>query len=101
GDVILTGQAYGRIRAMYDDRDREIEEAPPSTPIKVAGLDVIPGAGEHFFVLPDLEQAREAAEKRRHLGRTEVLSRRGRPRSLEEILGAARGGAVQDLPLII
>jgi translation initiation factor IF-2 len=101
GDVVLCGQAYGRIRAMFNDRDESIDEAPPSTPVKVTGLDIIPSSGSHFFVMPDIEQAREVAENRRDLGRTEILAGGGRPRTLEDILEAARGGAVQDLPLII
>ncbi len=101
GDVVLCGHAFGRIRAMYNDRDEELEVALPSTPIKVAGLDIVPDAGNHFFVMSDIEEAREAAESRRHKGRTESLSGRGKPRSLEDILEAARGGEVQDLPLII
>jgi len=101
GDVVLCGQAYGRIRAMFNDRDESIEEAPPSTPVKVTGLDIIPSSGSHFFVMPEIEQARDVAENRRHLGRTEILAGGGRPRTLEDILEAARGGAVQDLPLII
>jgi len=102
GDVVLCGSAYGRIRAMYNDRDEEIKEAGPSTPVKVAGLDIVPGAGDHFFVVSDIERARSVAEERRHAGRTEGLARRrGGPRTLEDILGAAREGAVQNLPLII
>jgi translation initiation factor IF-2 len=101
GDVVLCGEAYGRIRAMYNDRDEEVQEAGPSTPVKVAGLDIVPGAGDHFFVMSDLEEARTVAENRRHRGRTAVLSQRGRPRTMEDILNAARGGAVQDLQLIL
>lgn len=101
GDVILCGEAYGRIRAIYNDRDEELTEAGPSTPVKVAGLDVVPEAGDHFYVMDDIEEAREAAEARRHVGRTEDLADSGRPRTLDDILNAARGGIVQDLPLII
>ncbi len=101
GDIVLCGPAYGRIRAMYDHYEQEIEEAGPSTPIKVAGLDIVPGAGDRFHVVDDIDEAREAAEGRRHRGRTEVLSGRGRPRTLDDILNAARGGTVQDLALIV
>jgi translation initiation factor IF-2 len=102
GDVILCGSAYGRVRAMYDDRDNELEEAGPSMPVKVAGLESVPSAGSHFFVLDDIEDAREIAEDRQRTGRAETLaSLVHRPRSLEEILETARGGEVQDLPLII
>jgi len=101
GDLVLCGQAFGRIRAIYDDRDQEIKEAGPSTPVKVAGLDTIPSAGAHFFVMTDQEDARKLTESRKHRGRTEVLAGRSRPRTLDDILEAARGGATQDLPLIV
>jgi translation initiation factor IF-2 len=102
GDIVLCGPAHGRIRAIYNDRDEPLQEAPPSTPIRVSGLDRVPGAGDHFFVMDDLDAAREAAEARADRGRDAVLSRRGGPVTLEEILsGAAGGGAVRELPLII
>src|SRR5690606_25492992 len=59
GDIVLCGPAHGRIRAIYNDRDESLQEAPPSTPIRVAGLDQVPGAGDHFYVMDDLEAARE------------------------------------------
>jgi translation initiation factor IF-2 len=101
GDVVLCGEADGRIRAIYDDQDRPIESAGPSTPVKVAGLDGMPGAGDPFWVMHDIEQARAMAQKRRDLGRAATLTGRDRPRSMEDILSAARDGEVQDLPLII
>jgi len=101
GDIVLCGEAEGRIRAIYDDHDRAIESAGPSTPVKVAGLDSMPGAGDRFWVMHDIEQARAMVQKRRDLGRAAVLGGRDRPRSMEDILSAARDGTVQDLPLII
>ena len=68
GDVILCGEADGRIRALYDDHDRPLESAGPSTPVKVAGLDSMPGAGDRFWVMSDIEQAREVATGRRQRG---------------------------------
>ena len=100
GDIVLCGPAYGRVRAMYDDQNREIQEAGPSMPIKIAGLDQVPGAGNHLFVMEDIDDAREFAEERRLRGRAEVLSGRGGPVSLEEFF-ATRDGTIQDLPLII
>jgi translation initiation factor IF-2 len=101
GDVVLCGQAFGRIRSMYDDHDHEIEEAGPSMPVRVAGLDLVPGAGDRFFVLDDLEEARLAATQRRDRGREQQLAQRGKVRTLQEILSAAETGAVQQLPIII
>lgn len=101
GDVLLCGSAHGRIRAIYNDQGEEITEAGPSTPVKIAGLDLVPDAGQHFHVMSDIEEARRVAGDRDFRGRTEVLGTRGRPRSLEDILQSVAGGTVQDLPLII
>lgn len=101
GDNVVCGEAYGRIRAIYNDQDEEISSAGPSTPVRVAGLDVIPGAGDQFFAVSSIDEARQVAESRRDRGRAASLSGRNRPRSLDDILTAARGGAVQDLPLVI
>ncbi|WP_417393568.1 translation initiation factor IF-2 [Gimesia sp.] len=102
GDAVICGKSYGYIRAMYDDLDQQIEEAPPSTPVKVTGLDSVPGAGDHFVVVETIDQARELAEERRHEGRADTLARHsGGPRTLEDILGSAVEGAIQDLPLIL
>ncbi|MDB4743724.1 EF-Tu/IF-2/RF-3 family GTPase, partial [Planctomicrobium sp.] len=86
--------------AMYDDRDNELQEAGPSTPIRIAGLSGVPDAGSQFFVMDDIEEAREIAETRKDRGRAETLLGRGGPMSLESFF-AHREGTIQDLPLII
>ena len=102
GDNILCGTAYGRIRAMYDDRDRELTEAGPSTPVRVAGLDDVPDAGVHFFVMKDIDEARSVAANRQHEGRSQLLAGRSQPITLDDILAKARDGeGVQELPLIV
>ncbi len=101
GDPVLCGSATGRIRAIYNDRDEELPEAPPSTPVKVAGLDRVPNAGERFFVLDDVERLREIADQRGDQDRASALGGRKKTVSLEDILVAARSGQVQDLPLIV
>jgi translation initiation factor IF-2 len=65
GDVILCGHTYGRVRQMYDDLGRPIEEAGPTVPVRITGLDEVPNADDPFYVLPDLAVAREIAEKRK------------------------------------
>ncbi|OAI53034.1 translation initiation factor IF-2 [Planctomyces sp. SCGC AG-212-M04] len=102
GDLVLCGPSYGFIRAMYNDRDQAITEAPPSTPVRVAGLAAVPNAGDKFLVLADddIDIAREVAEMRQTRGRTELLSRRGGPRTLEEFL-SKKEGTIKDLPLIV
>jgi translation initiation factor IF-2 len=102
GDNVLCGATYGRIRAMYNDRDEPVTEAGPSMPVKVCGLSDVPNAGDHFFVMKDIEEARETAESRLHEGRTEALSSRIIPQTLENILSIPRAGhGVQVLPVIL
>jgi translation initiation factor IF-2 len=100
GDVISCGAAFGRVRSMFTDKGLEVQEAGPSTPVKVAGLNEVPAAGDFFFAMDDLEDARTVAETRHSRGRTELLARRGGPKTLEEFF-ADRDGTVQTLPLII
>ena len=66
GDVVVCGQAYGRVKAMYDTLRPEVqlEEAGPSMPVNLTGFDTAPGAGEHFYVLDDIATARTIAESR-------------------------------------
>ncbi len=101
GDVVICGEAYGRIRAMYNDRDEEILEAGPSTPVKVSGLDIIPRSGDRFLAVDDIDLVREIAEERRQTGRQKYLASTSSKRTLEDILNAARDGEVQDLNLIL
>jgi translation initiation factor IF-2 len=63
GDIVLAGTAYGRIRAMFDDRGKAIDKAGPSTPIEILGLNEPPTAGDKIYVCADARKAQEAAEQ--------------------------------------
>ena len=65
GDVILCGAAYGRVRQMYDDLGRPIQDAGPSVPVRITGLDEVPNADDPFLVVSELTVARDIGEKRR------------------------------------
>ncbi len=84
GDVVLCGATYGRVRAMYDDLGRPIEEAGPSVPARITGLDSVPNADDTFQVVPDLVTAREIAEKRAEK-QHEANTPRAKPLSLESL----------------
>jgi translation initiation factor IF-2 len=64
GDVVLCGASYGRARQLYNDLGKPIEEAGPSVPVRLVGLDEVPSADDPFVVLPELTVARDIAEKR-------------------------------------
>src|SRR5262249_26391328 len=65
GGVVIGGASYGRVRALYNDLGRHIEEAGPSVPVRITGLDEVPNADDPFQVAEDLATAREIAEKRK------------------------------------
>ncbi len=84
GDVILCGGSYGRVRAMYDDLGRPLQEAGPSVPVRITGLDEIPNADDPFVVAPDLSVAREIAETRRDRVQEAANTRRA-PMTLDSL----------------
>lgn len=100
GDIILSGPGYGRIRALYNDRGESIKEAGPSTPVIVSGLGQLPGAGDKFFVLDDLERARSIAEERAELARQKKISGRNVV-SLDAVFAQLRSNESQTINLII
>lgn len=63
GDMAIVGQTYGKVRLMFDDNGNEIEVAEPSCPVKIAGLEDIPGAGDKFLVLNDERKVKEIANQ--------------------------------------
>ena len=81
GDIILCGASYGRVRAMYDDLGRPLQEAGPSVPVRITGLDDVPNADDPFIVAPDLSVAREISEKRKGKAQEAAL----RPRQITSL----------------
>ncbi|MEI8254538.1 MAG: translation initiation factor IF-2 [Deltaproteobacteria bacterium] len=65
GDVVLTGNAVGKIRAMFDDRGKPITKAGPSTPIEILGLSELPNAGDAAYVVGDIKKAQAFADERK------------------------------------
>ncbi len=84
GDAIVCGPSFGRVRAMYDDLGRHIEEAGPSVPVRITGLDQVPNADDPFMVVPEVTMAHEIAEKRSDKLREANVTRREAMR-LEDI----------------
>lgn len=76
GDVLLAGPGYGRIRSLWNDRGTSVQEAGPSTPVIVSGLDELPAAGDKFYVVANIEEARAIAEERQMIARRQQLAGR-------------------------
>jgi translation initiation factor IF-2 len=100
GDLILSGQFYGRVKAMFNERNQRIEEAPPSTPVVILGLNGAPQAGEKFKVYQDESEAKELATKRAQLLREQGLRTR-KHITLDEIGRRLALGNFKELNIII
>ena len=105
GDVIVCGESYGKVKALYDTlgNNQRVEDAGPSVPVNVAGLDSAPQAGQHFYVLKDIASAREIAERRAHSSREESLTGIGPEHvTLENLFDRLSGSEnVQSLNVIL
>ncbi|NHI16415.1 translation initiation factor IF-2 [Microbacterium excoecariae] len=101
GDPIVAGTAYGRVRAMIDEHGERVQEAAPSRPVQVQGLNSVPRAGDLFLVTEDDRTARQIAEKREAVERNAALAKARKRMSLEDFTKALEEGKVESLNLII
>ena len=99
-DSYIVGNTFGKVRAMFDDRGRPIEEAGPSTPVEVLGLESMPDSGDTFLVVADRDKAKGIAQYRKMKERDAQLAKSSRV-SLEGLAEQIRQAGVKDLPLII
>lgn len=100
GDLIVSGQHYGRVKAMFNERNQRIDEAPPSTPVVILGLNGAPQAGEKFKVYEEEADAKEIATKRAQILREQGLRAR-KHITLDEIGRRLALGNFKELNIII
>ena len=101
GDSYIAGQHAGRVRAMTDERGQKVEEAMPSTPVQIIGLDGTPASGDVFMVMDTEQEAREIATKRKQLRREQDFKQSRRRFTLDALSKQIAEGEVRDLPLLI
>ncbi len=101
GDVILAGETYGKIRAMFDFQGNPIEEALPSTPVGVLGLSEVPNAGDLFTVMESEREAKAELSEREDASQAAAQARSRPGRSLEQIFESIQAGEVQELRLVV
>ncbi len=99
GDFIVAGTAIGRIRAMFDDKGKKVNAAPPSTPVSVLGLQDVPNAGDQIMVVKDEKLSKQVVEERRNREKTEKL--KVRKVTLEDVFSRIEEGKFKDLNLIL
>jgi len=100
GDPFVCGGNYGRVRAMIDDKGRKVQEATPSTPVEILGLQGVPDAGSQFVAVTDEATARQVAEHRRGKQREADLVKTAKV-SLEDLYNQIQAGDVKELRVVI
>jgi translation initiation factor IF-2 len=100
GDLVVSGQYFGRVKAMFNERNKRVEDAPPTTPVLLLGLNGAPQAGEKFKVYADESEAKEVANKRAQILREQGI-RTKKHITLDEIGRRLALGNFKELTLII
>jgi translation initiation factor IF-2 len=100
GDAFVCGVFHGKVRAMIDDRGRKVEEAPPSSPVEILGLQGVPQAGDSFVAVADEAKARQVAEYRQSKQRETELVKSSKV-SLEELYDQIKAGDMKELRVVL
>ena len=100
GENFVVGNIFGKVRAMFDDRGRALEEAGPSTPVEILGMEGLPQAGDQFVVVAERERAREIADYREMKTREATLAKTARV-SLENLSKQVKDEGAKQLDIIL
>jgi translation initiation factor IF-2 len=100
GDIFVAGGEWGRVRALVNERDEQIQEAGPATPVEVLGLNGTPLAGDDFTVMENEGRAREIAEYRQRSRREKEIAATGRG-TLEQMMSRIKEGEASELPVVV
>lgn len=101
GDIVIVGEAYGRVRAMRSAEGRVLHKAGPSMPVEILGLDEAPEAGVEFHVVDSEKQAREIKEYRQKRARDLRSAHQKKKGSLEDLFRQAKNGGKKELAVLI
>ena len=100
GDMVVAGNAYGRIRAMVSSRGERVKHATPSTPVEIIGFGGVPEAGDEFMAVADEKLARQVVEERAAKARASMV-KNSSASTLEDLYSKLEQGEVKDLNIII
>ena len=101
GDPVVAGPAYGKIRAMTDDKGRRVKAAGPSTPVEILGLSEVPAAGDSFYVAANDKQARQLAESVIAKNRETLISQTPQKVSLDDLFSQIQSGNMKELGIVV
>ncbi|HZP64432.1 MAG TPA: translation initiation factor IF-2 [Terriglobales bacterium] len=99
-DNFVVGNVYGKVRAMLDDRGNQLDEAPPSTPVEILGMEGLPQAGDQFLVVADRDKARGISDYREQKAREAALAKTSRV-SLEGLAEQLKSAGTKELNIIL
>ncbi|GBQ13816.1 translation initiation factor IF-2 [Komagataeibacter rhaeticus] len=101
-DIVVAGAEWGRVRAMIDDRNRQLSEAGPSMPVEILGITGVPGAGEPFVVVENENRAREISEFRQRVIKDRMAAGQTAARgTLDQMLARIQAGAQKEVAVLI
>ena len=100
GDVVVVGSEWGKVRAMADDKGKQVKEAGPAFPVEVLGLNGVPEPGDTFYVVESEARAREVAEFRQRK-RKEKAAAKSSGTSLEQMMAQLQDAEIKELPIVI
>ena len=100
GDIVVAGTAWGRVRALIDDRGETVSEAGPSVPVEILGFDSAPEAGDPFAVVESEGRAREITDYRVRK-RRQTLGSAGTARTLEQMMQQLKEAGRKEFPLVV
>lgn len=100
GDIFVVGLTYGRVRSMFDERERKLERAGPSTPVRIIGFDELPEAGDILYVVENEQIAKEIAAKRQQVRREQSL-RKEKLITLDDLSKQIQLGKIKELNIIL
>ncbi len=101
GDIVVAGSAWGRVRALVNEREEQVSEAGPSVPVEILGLDSTPEPGEPLAVVENEARARELTEYRDRKRREKSFAPPGAGASLADMMAKLQAKTVRELPVII
>jgi translation initiation factor IF-2 len=100
GDIFVAGSAWGRVRALINDKGEQVKEAGPSAPVEVLGLNSAPEAGDQFDVVPNEARAREITDYRDRKRRESRGAASARS-SLEQMMSQMKEGGIKEFPILV
>ena len=101
GDIVVAGAQFGRVRALLNERNEQLTEAGPATPVEILGLDGVPSPGEAFAVVENEARARELTEYRIRQKREKSLAPVGAGASMADMMAKLQDKKLKELPLVI